>query len=92
VVWPHDQGDQVVVPVMKHHFPQQVERGQETLDILEQQTKYLQQMDGVIMVVQDIPPQLQIMPVVVAVVPYKLDEMQMVPNMPVQEVMEHHIR
>jgi hypothetical protein len=84
--------DLVVVLVINHQFQHLVERGQETLDILVQQTKHLHQMDGVMMVVPDMTVQLQIMPVVVAVVLYKLDEVQMVLNMPVPEVMEHHIQ
>tara|TARA_R100000005_G_C4906089_1_gene145939 strand:+ start:76 stop:471 length:396 start_codon:yes stop_codon:yes gene_type:complete len=84
--------DQVVVLVINHQFQHLVERGQEILDILVQQTKHLHQMDGVIMVVPDMTIQLQIMPVVVAVVLQILALVQMVLNMPVLEVMEHHIQ
>ena len=84
----HDQVDLVAVVVINHHIPHRVEQGQEILDTLEQQTKHLHQMDGVMMVVVDIPVQLQIMPVVAVAVLYKLAEVQQVLNMPVPEVME----
>jgi hypothetical protein len=72
----HDQVDLVAVVVINRHIPHQVDLGQETLDILEQQTKHLHQTDGVMMVVVDIPVQLQIILVVAAAVLYNLVKVQ----------------
>jgi hypothetical protein len=84
--------DQVVVVVMDQQLLEQVERGQETLDILEQQTKHLQQMDGVTMVVVDIPPLLRIILAVAAVALYKLVKVLQIHQLLVLEVMGHRIQ
>ena len=84
--------DQVVVVVMDQQLLEQVERGQETLDILEQQTKHLQQMVGVMMVVLDIPLLVEIIPVAAAAVPTGLAKVLQVQQGLVLEVMGHRIQ